>query len=365
MLRRFRRRGRPQGWRGADGGQDRDAARAAFWTSSNEALPETCRTVPRNGSPSRSAQPTTLSTALCGPSSRRHSSSGSARPAEQATACTPPVLSNTAWAPQPLRESAVHRNLDIVLGWSRSAAFSGPSVDSSVPQIPRELRVYTFQRCPGGHVRTGWGVDDVNVCSPAGCGAEAQEDHHRPRSGYALGHRNRRPGQVLSRRPHRHGEGVAVVRISRGFFRSDTSSLNRTGYFQCGAIEEEAVDLPALGHACHSVFRPWGHGYGVSACAVRKREHGNGFARSTPCGYSRGAVRPSRSPASCGAGVLDWERKAGQEPAREQACPSFVPLRCRSRTSQRCIRQLGAPSVPAECEGETVPSWLRSCPADR
>ena len=52
-------------------------AMAAFWTSSNDALPETCSTVPFSGSiPARKAQPTTLSTALCLPtSSRRHSNS--------------------------------------------------------------------------------------------------------------------------------------------------------------------------------------------------------------------------------------------------------------------------------------------------
>jgi hypothetical protein len=51
-------------------------ALSAFWVSSNDALPLTCRMQPRSGSrSSRSAHPMTLSTALClSTSSRRHSS---------------------------------------------------------------------------------------------------------------------------------------------------------------------------------------------------------------------------------------------------------------------------------------------------
>ena len=70
-------------------------AMTAFWVSSNDARPLTSRTVPVSGIRSfSSAQPMTLSTALCRPMSSRTTSmvpsaSNSAAP------CRPPVLAKT------------------------------------------------------------------------------------------------------------------------------------------------------------------------------------------------------------------------------------------------------------------------------
>ena len=70
----------------------------AFCASSNEARPLTSRMCPARGSrPERSAQPASLSTALCRPTSSRSASSapsGVNRPA----ACRPPVWLKTRWA---------------------------------------------------------------------------------------------------------------------------------------------------------------------------------------------------------------------------------------------------------------------------
>jgi len=84
----------------SDDGAD-TAARAgtpaitAFCTSSNEARPLTISVVPLSGRrPASSAQPMTLSTALCRPtSSRTHNNSPPA--SNNAAACRPPVRSKT------------------------------------------------------------------------------------------------------------------------------------------------------------------------------------------------------------------------------------------------------------------------------
>ena len=70
----------------------------AFWVSSNDARPLTSSTHPASGSrPSRRAQPITLSTALCRPTSSRRASR--VPPAVKSpAACRPPVLANTRWA---------------------------------------------------------------------------------------------------------------------------------------------------------------------------------------------------------------------------------------------------------------------------
>jgi hypothetical protein len=70
----------------------------AFWVSSKLARPETSSTWPVSGNrPSRSAQPITLSTALCRPTSSR-STSRSPAAENRPAACRPPVRSKVRWA---------------------------------------------------------------------------------------------------------------------------------------------------------------------------------------------------------------------------------------------------------------------------
>ena len=70
----------------------------AFWVSSNDARPLTSSTHPASGSrPAWKAQPITLSTALCRPTSSR-STSRSPAAVKIPAACSPPVLANTRWA---------------------------------------------------------------------------------------------------------------------------------------------------------------------------------------------------------------------------------------------------------------------------
>ena len=67
-------------------------------TSSIDARPLTCRTCPRKGrSCSRAANPTTLSTALCRPTSSR-TTTGVPSTRNSPAACRPPVRWNAAWA---------------------------------------------------------------------------------------------------------------------------------------------------------------------------------------------------------------------------------------------------------------------------
>ena len=68
---------------------------AAFCTSSNDARPDTSNTVPRNGiRPSSNAQPSTLSTALCRPTSSRTTRAVPSAVNSPAP-CRPPVAANT------------------------------------------------------------------------------------------------------------------------------------------------------------------------------------------------------------------------------------------------------------------------------
>jgi hypothetical protein len=70
---------------------------AAFCTSSNDARPETISTWPAAGTrPCSSAQPSTLSTALCRPTSSR-TTSGEPSAVNSPAACRPPVESNSRW----------------------------------------------------------------------------------------------------------------------------------------------------------------------------------------------------------------------------------------------------------------------------
>ena len=68
----------------------------AFWASSKLARLDTISTVPVSGSRfSFSAQPITLSTALCRPTSSRSTSISPVAPSNSAAAWSPPVFSNT------------------------------------------------------------------------------------------------------------------------------------------------------------------------------------------------------------------------------------------------------------------------------
>ena len=71
---------------------------SAFWVSSNDARPLTSSTQPASGSrPARRAQPITLSTALCLPTSSRRTSRLPVA-VKIPAACSPPVLAKTRWA---------------------------------------------------------------------------------------------------------------------------------------------------------------------------------------------------------------------------------------------------------------------------
>ncbi len=112
----------------------------AFCTSSKDARPLTIRTVPRSGSsPERRACPTTLSTALCRPtSSRRHSSSPSAE--KSPAACSPPVLSKTRWAARSRSGRAVSTSAPIRSGSSATdqAAVVRTASRLALPHRPHE-----------------------------------------------------------------------------------------------------------------------------------------------------------------------------------------------------------------------------------
>ena len=70
----------------------------AFWVSSKLARPDTISTCPDSGSRrSRTAQPTTLSTALCRPTSSRARTSPPST-ANSPAACSPPVVSKVRCA---------------------------------------------------------------------------------------------------------------------------------------------------------------------------------------------------------------------------------------------------------------------------
>ena len=109
----------------------------AFCTISNPPRPLTSSACPESGSrPSSSAQPITLSTALCLPiSSRRTSSSPSSR--KSAAACSPPVRPKIACVPRSFsgnRQSISGSNRDCLSG-ARSPRRRSCAMDS-LPQTP-------------------------------------------------------------------------------------------------------------------------------------------------------------------------------------------------------------------------------------
>ena len=116
---------------------------AAFWVSSKLARPLTISTCPDSGSrPARTPSPTTLSTALCRPtSSRRATSSPSA--VNSPAACSPPVRSKTSCAARSRSGSAAAP--PAAAGRRRrrrrSAVFVRIASMLALPQTPQELEV--------------------------------------------------------------------------------------------------------------------------------------------------------------------------------------------------------------------------------
>jgi hypothetical protein len=113
---------------------------AAFWTSSNEARPDTISTVPAAGTRfSSSAQPMALSTALWRPtSSRATRSSPSAvnRPA----ACRPPVDSNSRCAARSVSGRQARTDGETVTGSSSGGqrVVSRTASKAAFPHTPHE-----------------------------------------------------------------------------------------------------------------------------------------------------------------------------------------------------------------------------------
>ena len=115
----------------------------AFCTSSNDVRPLTCSSVPASGSrPSASAQPTTLSTALCRPTSSRTQSTSPAA-VNSPAACSPPVRSKTAWASRNRSGSAASRGAGTRTASSatdqRAVVLTASRL--SLPHTPHELDV--------------------------------------------------------------------------------------------------------------------------------------------------------------------------------------------------------------------------------
>jgi hypothetical protein len=113
---------------------------AAFWTSSNDARPDTISTVPPSGTrPSNSAQPVALSTALCRPTSSRTTSSSPAA-VKMPAACRPPVDSKTR-----CRSRSRSGKVTSVSGATRHASpagenrvFSLTASSAALPQTPQD-----------------------------------------------------------------------------------------------------------------------------------------------------------------------------------------------------------------------------------
>src|SRR5579859_575044 len=126
-------------------------ARTAFCTSSNEARPLTSSTHPRSGSLScRSAQPMTLSTALCLPTSSRTASSSPEGPNTPA-ACSPPVLANTRCAARSASGADVSQPAPTRTGSSLMSQVCSTNSCAvlAFPHTPHALVVMKFLRAAG------------------------------------------------------------------------------------------------------------------------------------------------------------------------------------------------------------------------
>src|SRR6266851_1077177 len=156
----------------------------AFCASSNEARPLTSSTWPDSGSrPERSAQPATLSTALCRPTSSRSASSvpsGVNRPA----ACRPPVRLNTRCASLSRSGSPAS-----TAGETRTGSAATSKVDRvriasmlSLPHTPHALVVRKFRPAPGpvASVRPGLRVTAATFSSHMRISSTSASRESRP-----------------------------------------------------------------------------------------------------------------------------------------------------------------------------------------
>ena len=113
---------------------------AAFWTSSNEARPDTIRTEPDTGTlPSRRAQPVALSTALWRPTSSR-TTKGSPDVVKMPAAWRPPVDSKTrccsrSWSGNVASVSGDTRHSSAA---GEKRVFSFTASRAALPQTPHE-----------------------------------------------------------------------------------------------------------------------------------------------------------------------------------------------------------------------------------
>ena len=113
-----------------------EPARAAFCTSSNASRPLTHSTRSVSGrAPSSSAHPTTLSIALCRPTSSRTWSSSPA--AENSpVACSPPVRSKVGWRSRSGSSASSARGIDGPP--ETTGAIASTSSSAPLPQIPQD-----------------------------------------------------------------------------------------------------------------------------------------------------------------------------------------------------------------------------------
>ena len=149
-------------------------ATAAFWTSSKDKRPLTQSTWSASGrSCSRNAQPTTLSSALCRPtSSRTHNGSPTAE--KSPVACRPPVTANAACASRSRSGSDPtsdigSRSCDSTRGASTSTASSAP-----LPQTPhddevKKLRCSSSGSNPGASTSTVFAARSSGSRASRGC----------------------------------------------------------------------------------------------------------------------------------------------------------------------------------------------------
>ena len=123
----------------------------AFWASSNEARPLTSRMCPASGSrPERSAQPATLSTALCRPTSSRRTSSVPYA-VNSPAACSPPVRLNIRCASRSRSGSAASTAGETRIGSAATSKVDRTWMASmlSLPHTPHALVVRNLRAAPG------------------------------------------------------------------------------------------------------------------------------------------------------------------------------------------------------------------------
>src|SRR4029453_17767679 len=129
-------------------------------------------------------------------------------------------------------------------------------------------------------------------------GAKTQGDQLGLAADDALG--DQEPGhqvKVVSRSPHRYGEGAAADPDFQGLLGGQDVLLEPHRIFGTCPVEMEAVDLPALCHPCHGAYLPgWGGKSMVAFACDRALVQGSGMTgtdwpASTPPGGT--AMKPS------------------------------------------------------------------------